>query len=265
VHHGQVGIERHGALEAAQAAVLGPVERALNTGRLPPLPALVGPELRAPVAAVLDECEVGAVRDRRAVDLEGRHVHRVLGTLVVVCELGVWLAERERPRVDEHRAGLLAEPLRRKRAALRRVGTRLRELERLQHRLVVLVLVLDDHFPDGPHASHEIEHLERAGTRTDHELERLSPPQIGKVAAIRTGRLGSVVHDREIRVKRRHAPRSLREPEVLERGDVAEVPDERAHQRVVDAMKVLVAHALDERERPPARFSKQLADVGGEQ
>jgi hypothetical protein len=106
VHHGQVRIERLGALEAAHAAVLRPVERTLHAARLPPRPALVGPELPAPVAAVIDESEVGAVRDGRAVDLEGGHVHRVLGPLVVVCELGVRLAERERARVDADGAGV---------------------------------------------------------------------------------------------------------------------------------------------------------------
>jgi hypothetical protein len=129
----------------------------------------------------------------------------------------------------------------------------------------VLVLVLDDHFPDRPDASDAIEHLERARTRRSHELERLAAAKIGKLPAVRTRRLGRVVHDREIRSQGWQAARALREPEVLEGGDVPEVPHERAHQRIVDVIEVLVADALDEREGPPARIGKQLADVGGEQ
>ena len=188
----------------------------------------------------------------------------MLRALVVVRELGIRLAEGERSGVDPHHAARRTVTLR-KRTALRRVDAALRKLERLQHRLVVLVLVLDDHLPDGAHAGHPVEQLERASARLGHVLERLGAPEVGQVAALGPRGLGGVVDVRELGPEWRQRARPLRQPEILERRDVAEIPDERAHQRVVDAVEVLVADALHKCERAPARLGEQLADVGGEE
>lgn len=58
----------------------------------------------------------------------------------------------------------------------------------------------------------------------------------------------------------------LRQPQLLEMGDVAEIPDDRAHQRVVLAMKVLIGQGREEKQRPPSRFVEEIGElllVGG--
>ena len=130
------------------------IQRALNAGILPrdyyalaeQHAAGFGPDVRVVIAAVVDERDVGAVGDRHGVDAERRHVDLVRGALVVVgprLEVG---AHDERASLDEH---VVAGHFRRGRRRLlaTRVGV-VAQLQRRQHRLVVLVLVLHDHAVD---------------------------------------------------------------------------------------------------------------------
>jgi hypothetical protein len=57
----------------------------------------------------------------------------------------------------------------------------------------------------------------------------------------------------------------LREPEFFEVGDVTEIPQERAHERIVLPNQVLIAHARDQLDGPSAGLVEHcsyLADVG---
>ncbi len=91
-----------------------------------------------------------------------------------------------------------------------------------------------------------------AGDAIAHLLEvalGLRPAQIGQLAAARSRGLEGVVDLGELGVQERQAPVAVSQPEILEARDVAEVPDERAHQRGVNAFEILVRHAGHERER----------------
>ena len=52
----------------------------------------------------------------------------------------------------------------------------------------------------------------------------------------------------------------LHQPELLEVGDVAEVPGERAEQRRVDPVELLVVERLDQLQGPPARLGETFRD-----
>jgi hypothetical protein len=110
-------------------------------------------------------------------------------------------------------------------------------VEGLQHRLVVLVLVLHHHLPDVPKAVAALEHGERAGADVGHELEGVVAAQVPELAAIGSGRLGGVVDDRQLRPERLEPACALAQPQVLEGGDVPEIPDQRAHQGVVTRLR----------------------------
>jgi hypothetical protein len=178
----------------------------------------------------------------------------VARALVVVGEPLALEADLDRTRLDHHAAG--------RRGAWRppslgRVDTGLGQLERLEHRLVVLVLVLEQHLAD------ERPDLLQVGEHAlPHGLQvrgRLVSFQIGHVDPLGAGRLGGVVEVGELGPQQLQ-PRLAAEPQVLERGDVPEVPDQRAHQRVVLAVEVLVGHGLDQAERSLARLLQQRLD-----
>ena len=80
-------------------------------------------------------------------------------------------------------------------------------------------------------------------------LVRLRAAEVGKVAPLPAWRLEGVVDLCKVAAQHRLAPEAVHEPQVLERGDVAEVPDEGTHQLGVDPLEVLRAHRLDEGER----------------
>jgi hypothetical protein len=162
VLHGLVRIERLVAPEAAHRPV-GPAERRANVLRLAPGPALVAPELAPAVAAVRDELEPRAVRHRGRVDAERGQLLLVRRALVVVGPRVV-RAEPRRSRGDEdvagrgHRGGGAARV------------RKARERDRLEHRLAVLALVLEDEAEREPVREqrvgaaverHVAEHLER--------------------------------------------------------------------------------------------------------
>ena len=127
------------------------------------------------------------------------------------------------------------------------------ELDRLQHRLVVLLLVLEDHLVD-LRGTAAVEHLERALADLRQVGQRLAAVEQGEVAADGPGRLEGVVHRGQLRVQQRLAAVAVDEPQVLVGRDVAEVPHQRAHQRGMRGLDIDVRQRGDEVERALARL-----------
>ena len=100
---------------------------------------------------------------------------------------------------------------------------------------------------------------ERSRTRL-HVVERLGPAQVGQVAAVGARGLGGVVDLGQVGPQQLEPAGPVAEPEVLEGRDVAEVPDQRAHQRVVHAVEILVGDRLDQRQRALAGLGEQRFD-----
>jgi hypothetical protein len=181
----------------------------------------------------------------------------VLGALVVVGEAVRTRAERERTGLHAHHLRAPAERrLPREPAAPRRVGPALGQLQGLEHGLVVLVLVLHQHLPDEAARIQPVaplrevgvlEHLQGPLAHLLHEQPRARVAQVGQVTSAWAGSLGSVVGVRQVGPERLEPARPLAEPEVLEGGDVPEIPDERAHERIVHAVHVRLGDGRDER------------------
>ena len=106
-----------------------------------------------------------------------------------------------------------------------------------------------------------VEHLERALADLGEVGQRLAAVEQGEVAADGARRLEGVVHRRQLRVQQRLAAVAVDEPEVLVGRDVAEVPDQGAHQRGVRGLDVGVGQRGDEVERALARL---FEGAGGE-
>src|SRR5581483_6894473 len=126
--------------------VRGPRSRSRDVVVLLPRPALVGPPLAPAVSASFHEREVGGVRERRAGNLITAHIRVVTRSLVVIGEGAAGGADRACTswNLDEVKPGggvgrRWVWP------ALRRlIVGQPRQLERLEHRLAVLLLVAQD-------------------------------------------------------------------------------------------------------------------------
>ena len=270
VDDGLVGGERHQPAQAPLGAQVGrPALWSRDVVLAPPRPALGRPPLAPLVAATRDERQPRAVGDRRASDPVVGHDGAVARALVVVREAVVGGADRALAALDLDQLEPRVLRVGRTRAAVGGHGLEALqpgELQRLQHRLVVLVLVADDQLGDQPIADAlALEH--RDGTLADgvEVLPRRRGPQERQLAAARSRRLERVVDLGQVAAEHRLAAEAMDEPQVLERGDVPEVPDERAHQRRVDALEVLVADVGDECQRALARLGQRLDRVGGGQ
>jgi hypothetical protein len=73
--------------------------------------------------------------------------------------------------------------------------------------------------------------------------------------------LDRVVEPAEVAVQRLAATGGLDQPELLEVGDVPEVPGERAEQRRVDRVELLVVELFDQQQRPLPCFRQPLGDL----
>ena len=138
----------------------------------------------------------------------------------------------------------------------------------------MLVLVLDEQLPqeaagveiaEAGGEVHPVEHAQRPLAHGGHVRERLRVAQVGHLASLGARRLGCVVHLHQVGPQRRHAGAAPGHPQVLEGGDVPQVPDERAHQRVVHALEVGLIDGLRQPHRPLARVREQDADPLAEQ
>ena len=192
------------------------------------------------------ELDPVADRHRQPVDLEAGHVHDVTRAFVVVGKAVRGAAHFERAGVHgDHVPGASPGD-----GALSCTGRAAGEAERLQHRLVVLLLVAQHELDQRPVAVEAVEDRARALAHRRHVLAHLRRAQVLERATIGARRLVGVVDTREVRPQQLEAACGAAEPQILECRDVAEIPRERAHQPAVDAVQVVVAHVLYERESP---------------
>ncbi len=188
--------------------------------------------MRLPVSAVVDELLPFAVGHRHPADAEGRHIDDVGGALVVQrVRLGHRVdAEDERAAGHQYRCARHTRPTRRKRGAVvQQRGTR-PQIQRLQHRFVVLILVAD-HQPEveiglDVVVGQRVEGVERLVAHRRAERPRIGRRQQRQVHAAGPGVLERVVEAFD--VGRQHA-RPVRiiaaqQPQLFLPSDVGEVP-----------------------------------------
>ena len=127
-------------------------------------------------------------------------------------------------------------------------GRALLELERLEDRLVVLVLVLEHHVVDVPVAQQRVGVVEVDGREPGehpaadlvHDLAAFGAgPGSGSAPRVAPRMLEGIVHPRHLHELDR-AVEVAGEPELLEVRDVTQVPEDRAHQRIVLGVQILV-------------------------
>jgi len=94
-------------------------------------------------------------------------------------------------------------------------------------------------------------------------LPRLRAVQVGELAALRPRSLEGVVHLRKLAAQHPLATETVHEPQILEGGDVTEVPDQRAHQRRVHALHVAFGDRIDQRQRLLARGLQRAQCLAG--
>jgi hypothetical protein len=102
-----------------------------------------------------------------------------------------------------------------------------------------------------------VEAAERPFAHRLHVAPYLGIAQERDGGALGAWRERGVIHVGEVRPEQLAAGPAA-DPEVLERGDVAQVPDERGQQRSVLAVEVLSAQRLYERKRALAGFLEKL-------
>jgi hypothetical protein len=128
-------------------------------------------------------------------------------------------------------------------------------LQQLQHRLVVLVLVRKQQLVDEAVVEQAVlrvvevdltQHLEGALADRVHVGLDLSGPQDRQLAAVLAGVLDRVVEAAEVAPQRLAAADPLHQPELLEVGDVAEVPDQGAEDRRVDPVELLLGERVNQ-------------------
>ena len=210
------------------------------------------------VPAPLDELEIRLVRHGRGVDPEGGNIDLVRGPLVVVGPGLIVRSEQERAARDEDLASRGGRSVTRPRRLHRRVVDAVPpQLKRGEHRLDVLVLVLDDHPVDEPVREERVRAIEldpvedRERPRADGVHVR---PRLGRTKERERRPLAPRVEESVVEVgvagvHRLDAAELLDEPPLLEVADVREVPDERRHERRVLADLVVLGHGGEKRER----------------
>lgn len=104
------------------------------------------------------------------------------------------------------------------------------------------------------------DHLKCSRADLGEVLVRLGGTQEGEIASPGAWGLKGVIYVGQSLAHQRPAPVAVNDPQVLEGGDVTEIPHERAHQLRMDALEVLVGDRGDERERPLARLRELVDD-----
>jgi hypothetical protein len=125
----------------------------------------------------------------------------------------------------------------------------------------VLGLVADDHLEQRaiPGAG-AVEHLQRPPPHGGDVAEDVLAAQEGNVAAGGARGLEGVVEVGEVGAQERLAAVAVHEPEVLVGGDVAEIPVQRAHERVLDALQLDVRERRHEGQRALAGVLQGVAE-----
>jgi hypothetical protein len=143
-------------------------------------------------------------------------------------------------------------------------------LQQLKHRLVVLVLVGEQQLVDEAAAEQRVlglvgeidvvEHVEGALADVGEVGAQLGVAQDRQLAPGLARVLDRVVEAAEVAVQRLVAADRLHQPQLLEVGDVAEVPGQRAEDRRVDAVELLVVERLDQLQGPLPRVDETFRD-----
>ena len=218
---------------------------------------------------VLDELDVGAVAHRRPLDLERGELDLVLRPLVVIGEAPTRRPDRVFAGLDPDRLRPLGgEGARRLDRGGRAVVVD--QHQQLQHRLVVLELMREQHLVDEPLAQQRVlvigvdldlvEDLEGALADVGEVGAELLVAEDRQLAARLSRVLDRVVEAAELAPERLAVADRLDQPELLEVGDVAEVPGERAEQRRVDPVELAVVERLDQVEGALARLREPVRD-----
>jgi hypothetical protein len=134
----------------------------------------------------------------------------------------------------------------------------------------VLVLVRKQHLVDESVGEQPIlgiqldlaEHLERPLANLIHVGTHLIGAEDRQLAADLPGLLDGVIELAEVAAERLPTADSLDEPELLEVSDVPQVPDQRAEDRVVDPVELLMGERLNQLEGVPARLLQALGQFG---
>ena len=224
-----------------------------------PRPALVRPPLAPLVAAALAEvhpaarCSPGGARSRRRA-----RSTVVAGALVVVGEALRAGAHRERARRDRSSHSLRATgaaAARRSWPARRRAAARRSPASGASSRSAGARGAAPSRRSRRRRRPLAREHLGRARADGRHVVARRRPGRAPRSrraprAASRTRRTARASSGRSSS----QAAVAVAEPQILVGGDVAEIPDQRAHDRRVHALELLVAEPGDQRERARARL-----------
>jgi hypothetical protein len=137
------------------------------------------------------------------------------------------------------------------------------QLDQLEHRLVVLVLVSDQHLVHEALGQqrvlrrvelHAIEDLQRALAHLAQVGAKIAAAKDRQLAADRSWVLDRVVEAAQVPVQGVQAAHRLHQPQLFEVGDVAQVPRQRAQDRRVDIVELLVGERLDKLESAPSRL-----------
>jgi hypothetical protein len=107
-----------------------------------------------------------------------------------------------------------------------------------------------------------VQDLQRALSDLLHVWADLVGPQDRQLAPDLAGLLDRVVELAEVAAERLAAADPLDEPELLEVADVAEVPDQRAEDRVVDMVELLLSEGLDQLEGVTPCLIQALGQFG---
>ena len=110
-------------------------------------------------------------------------------------------------------------------------------------------------------SSTDVEHVERPRADLVHVGAQLVAAQDRQLVAGLARVLDRVVEAPQLAVHRLAAADPLHQPQLLEVGDVAEVPGERAEDRRVDGVELLVGERLDQEEGPLARLREAVGDL----
>jgi plasmid stabilization system protein ParE len=113
---------------------------------------------------------------------------------------------------------------------------------------------------DGGTDIHILQYVERALADVRHISAQLGVAQDRQLAADLARVLDRVVEAPKLPVQRLPPPDRLHQPQLLEVGDVPEVPGQRAQDRRVDRVQLLVVERRDQRQRPLARLGESVRD-----
>jgi hypothetical protein len=227
-------------------------------------------------AGVLHEGDIRAVRDGGSIDLEGVELDRVSRPLVVVGEAAAGGADLVLTSLDYEHPPLPGRTCPRYpgRTAfglnLRGQLVSLDQLQQLQHRLVVLQLVREQHLVDEAVPQqrildirtdlHALQYVERARADVFHVGTQLRVAQDRQLAANLARVLDRVVEAAQLPVQRLPPADRLHQPQLLEVGDVPEVPGQGTQDRRVDSVQLLVVERRDQRQRPLTRLGESVRD-----